>query len=299
MLNQVVDPSCGNTNDGSVSLQISGGTPPYSIDWGGSNPNSLAIGNYVFVVNDDNNCADSNSVTLTSVSSIQVVSEITQISCNSFCDGSIDLTITGGVSPYTVDWFGVNPAFLCEGSVSYEIVDAIGCYFVENFQINSPDSVELNISQLGMQLEGIASGGVGPYSYEWFNDFGPLVNSQTVNITSNGSYYCIAIDVNHCQSDTVEYYYLETSIENLGVANLNIYPNPTDNILNIEFDSVNENDISLFFINVLGQKICIEMIEKFKGNYNYKFDLQSFPHGVYILELRSGSEVYNKKIIRK
>jgi len=299
VLNQVVDPSCGNTNDGSVSLQISGGTPPYSIDWGGSNPNSLAIGNYVFVVNDDNNCADSNSVTLTSVSSIQVVSEITQISCNSFCDGSIDLTITGGVSPYTVDWFGVNPAFLCEGSVSYEIVDAIGCYFVENFQINSPDSVELNISQLGMQLEGIASGGVGPYSYEWFNDFGPLVNSQTVNITSNGSYYCIAIDVNHCQSDTVEYYYLETSIENLGVANLNIYPNPTDNILNIEFDSVNENDISLFFIDVLGQKICIEMIEKFKGNYNYKFDLQSFPHGVYILELRSGSEVYNKKIIRK
>jgi len=299
VLNQVIDPSCGNTNDGSVSLQISGGNSPYSVDWGGSNPNSLGIGSYVFVVTDDNNCVDSNTVTLTSVSNIQVVSEITQISCNSFCDGSIDLTITGGVSPYTVDWFGVNPAFLCEGSVSYEIVDAVGCYYAENFQIISPDSVELSISQLGMQLEGNASGGVAPYSYEWFNDFGSLVNSQTVNITSNGSYYCIAIDVNHCQSDTVEYYYSETSIEDLGVTNLNIYPNPADNILNIEFESVIENDFFLYFIDVLGQKIMIDRIEKFKGNYTYKLDLQRFAQGIYILELRSGSEIYNKKIIRK
>ena len=299
VLNQVIDPSCGNTNDGSVSLQISGGNSPYSVDWGGSNPNSLGIGSYVFVVTDDNNCVDSNTVTLTSVSNIQVVSEITQISCNSFCDGSIDLTITGGVSPYTVDWFGVNPAFLCEGSVSYEIVDAVGCYYAENFQIISPDSVELSISQLGMQLEGNASGGVAPYSYEWFNDFGSLVNSQTVNITSNGSYYCIAIDVNHCQSDTVEYYYSETSIEDLGVTNFNSYPNPTDNILNIEFESVVENDFSLYFIDVLGQKIMIDRIEKFKGNYTYKLDLQRFAQGIYILELRSGSEIYNKKIIRK
>lgn len=299
VLNQVVDPSCGNTNDGSVSLQISGGSSPYSVDWGGSNPNSLGIGSYVFVVTDDNNCVDSNTVTLTSVSNIQVVSEITQISCNSFCDGSIDLTITGGVSPYAVDWFGVNPAFLCEGSVSYEIVDAVGCYYAENFQIISPDSVELSISQLGMQLEANASGGVAPYSYEWFNDFGSLVNSQTVNITSNGSYYCIAIDVNHCQSDTVEYYYSETSIEDLGVTNLNIYPNPTDNILNIEFESVIENDFSLYFIDVLGQKIMIDRIEKFKGNYTYKLDLQRFSQGIYIFELRSGSEIYNKKVIKK
>ena len=299
VLNQVVDPSCGNTNDGSVSLQISGGNSPYLVDWAGSNPNSLGIGSYVFLVTDDNNCVDSNTVTLTSVSNIQVVSEITQISCNSFCDGSIDLTITGGVSPYTVDWFGVNPAFLCEGSVSYEIIDAVGCYYMQNFQIISPDSVELSISQFGMQLEGNASGGVAPYSYEWFNDFGSLVNSQTVNITSNGSYYCIAIDVNHCQSDTVEYYYSETSIEDIGVASLNIYPNPTDNILNIEFESGIENDFSLYFIDVLGQKIMIDRIKKFKGNYTYKLDLQRFAQGIYILELRSGSEIYNKKVIKK
>ena len=299
VLNQVVDPSCGNTNDGSVSLQISGGNSPYSIDWGGSNPNSLGVGSYVFVVTDDNNCVDSNTVTLTSVSNIQVVSETTQISCNSFCDGSIDLTITGGVSPYAVDWFGVNPAFLCEGSVSYEITDALGCNYAENFQIISPDSVELSISQLGMQLEGNASGGVAPYSYEWFNDFGSLANSQTVNITSNGSYYCIAIDVNHCQSDTVEYYYSTTSIEDLCVTNFNSYPNPTHNILNIEFESVIENDFSLYFIDVLGQKIMIDRIEKFKGNYTYKLDLQRFAQGIYILELSSGREMYNKKIIRK
>ena len=43
----------------------------------------------------------------------------------------------------------------------------------------------------------------------------------------------------------------------------------------------------------------IDGIEKFKGNYTYKLDLQIFAQGVYIFELRSGSEIYNKKVIKK
>ena len=43
----------------------------------------------------------------------------------------------------------------------------------------------------------------------------------------------------------------------------------------------------------------IDRIEKFKGNYTYRLDLQRFAQGLYILELRSGSEIYNKKVIKK
>ena len=246
VLNQVINPSCGNTNDGSISLVISGGTPLYSIDWGINNPDSLVIGTYEFVIIDANNCLDSNSVTLVAQSNIQVISSVTEISCKSFCDGAIDLQINGGIAPYIVDWFGLNSAVLCEGAVSYSLIDSVGCSYSESFLMVSPDSIDLIINQNGMQLEANASGGVSPYSYEWFNDLGSLVNSQNVNITTSGNYYCIAIDSNHCQSDTIKYFYSETLINDSEVSNFNIYPNPTNDFLNIEFESINEQNYSIY-----------------------------------------------------
>lgn len=299
VLNQVVDPSCGNTNDGSISLVISGGTPVYYVDWGVNNPNSLAIGTYEFVIIDDNNCLDSNSVTLIAESNIQVIADVTEISCNSFCDGAIDLQINGGVAPYIVDWFGLNSAALCEGLVSYNLIDAVGCPYSESFLMVPPDSVELIINQIGMQLEANASGGVSPYSYEWFNDLGSLISSQNVNITSNGNYYCIAIDVNHCQSDTITYFYSETSINDSEISNFNIYPNPTNDFLNIEFESINEQNYSIYLVDLLGQRILLDRIDKYKGNYSYKLDFIEFAQGIYILELKSENNIYNKKIIKK
>ena len=299
VLNQVVDPSCGNTNDGSVSLLISGGTPVYYVDWGVNNPNSLAIGTYEFVIIDDNNCLDSNSVTLIAESNIQVIADVTEISCNSFCDGAIDLQINGGVAPYIVDWFGLNSAALCEGLVSYNLIDAVGCSYSESFLMVPPDSVELIINQIGMQLEANASGGISPYSYEWFNDLGSLINNQNVNITSNGNYYCIAIDANHCQSDTITYFYSETSINDSEISHFNIYPNPTADFLNIEFESINEQNYSIYLVDLLGQKILLDRINKYKGNYTYKLDLIKFEQGIYILEVESENKIYNNKIIIK
>ena len=299
VLNQVVDPSCGNTNDGSVSLLISGGTPVYYVDWGVNNPNSLAIGTYEFVIIDDNNCLDSNSVTLIAESNIQVIGDVTEISCNSFCDGAIDLQINGGVAPYIVDWFGLNSASLCEGLVSYNLIDAVGCSYSESFLMVQPDSVELIINQIGMQLEANASGGISPYSYEWFNDLGSLINSQNVNITSNGNYYCIAIDANHCQSDTITYFYSETSINDSEISHFNIYPNPTADFLNIEFESINEQNYSVYLVDLLGKKILLDRINKYKGNYTFKLDLIRFAQGIYILEVESKNKIYNNKIIIK
>ena len=299
VLNQVISPTCGNTIDGSVSLSISGGTPVYSINWGGNNPNSLAMGTYDFVIIDDNNCIDSNSVTLVAESNIQAISSVTKISCNSFCDGAIDLQINGGVAPYTLDWFGLNSAALCEGFVSYELIDAIGCSYSESFMMVPPDSVGLIINQNGTQLEANASGGVSPYYYKWFNDLGFLVDSQNVNITNNGNYYCVAIDANYCQSDTITYFYSETSVNDSEISNFNIYPNPSNDCINIEFKSINAQNYSIYLVDLLGQKILLDRVDKYKGQYSYKMDLIEFAQGIYILELKSENEIYNKKIIKK
>ena len=71
--------------------------------------------------------------------------------------------------------------------------------------------------------------------------------------------------------------------------NLGIYPNPTKDILNIKVDSPIEK---IFVTNMLGQKINVQ----FSHN---QINLQSFPNGVYIVEmkLRTG-EIISKKVIK-
>ena len=52
-------------------------------------------------------------------------------------------------------------------------------------------------------------------------------------------------------------------------------------------------------MDILGQKILLDRIDKYKGIYSYKLDLIKFSQGIYILELNGENKIYNKKIIKK
>ena len=299
VLCQIIDPSCGNTNDGSVQLTISGGIPNYYVNWGNINPNALSIGTYNYVVNDANNCSDSNSVSLVAESNIQVVSSVNNISCNSFCDGSIDLQINGGVTPYNIDWFGYNANTLCEGLFYYEILDNIGCTYTDSFNISMPDSVSLIITQNAMQLIANASGGTPPYSYQWYDDNSSLNSGPITNITTNGNYYCIAIDSNNCQSDTINYFYSETFINEGDISSVDIFPNPTLNSVSIQFLCNENQSISIYLTDLLGRKILIDSRFNFIGKYKNKINLSSYSNGMYLINIQTNNQNLVKKIIKK
>lgn len=48
--------SCLNENTGSVSVNISGGVPPYNLDWLGEDPLNIGVGEYNVIVTDDADC---------------------------------------------------------------------------------------------------------------------------------------------------------------------------------------------------------------------------------------------------
>ena len=52
-------------------------------------------------------------------------------------------------------------------------------------------------------------------------------------------------------------------------------------------------------MDILGQKIFIDRVEKHKGIYTYKLNLLDFAQGVYVLELISENKIYNKLVIKK
>ena len=115
-----------------------------------------------------------------------------------------------GFSPYKYLWDnGSNLAHadLCSGDHWVEVTDNIGCMVREIVIIDpllisiSPQSVliECDLENLDIDLEASATGGIGPYVFEWWNGS----NDNPLNLGMNpGNFNITVIDNNGCISDT-------------------------------------------------------------------------------------------------
>ncbi len=90
------DVTCNGLCDGSIQINVSGGTPSYIYNWNGYNPNALCAGNFVFNVSDANSC----SLNITGV-----ISEPSNISTQILQNiNDLDALVSGGVPPYSFLW---------------------------------------------------------------------------------------------------------------------------------------------------------------------------------------------------
>ncbi|MFN5622185.1 MAG: T9SS type A sorting domain-containing protein [Flavobacteriales bacterium] len=127
------DVSCFGGNDGNAEVVASGGVGNYLYDWNGFDPAQLIAGVYFFSVTDGNGCDVSGSVSITQPDAIAASVSVTPVSASGACDGSAEVTITGGTAPFTIQWNDPNASIgspitgLCEGEYIAAIADANGC----------------------------------------------------------------------------------------------------------------------------------------------------------------------------
>ena len=106
----VSDATTTGGSDGSIDLSVTGGTAPYTYLWSNSSVsediNGLIAGTYSVIVSDNNSCTASESfdVEEPQVATLSLSSTQVDVSCNGGNDGSIDLTATGGLTPYCYIW---------------------------------------------------------------------------------------------------------------------------------------------------------------------------------------------------
>jgi hypothetical protein len=106
----IVNVTCHNGSDGSISALVNGGTAPYTITWTGNGINqtgsqasNLMAGNYDVMVMDLHNCMYSDQYTIIEPTLITVSALVVPATCSS-CNGSISLSVGGGTAPYSFDW---------------------------------------------------------------------------------------------------------------------------------------------------------------------------------------------------
>lgn len=109
--------SCFGFQDGSIDLTITGGTPPYTIEWSNAATSEdiadLAAGLYIVEVDDANPATEpvQAEITLTEPEAIQI-NELEpyrypngfNVSQHGACNGTVTGNITGGVPPYSYQW---------------------------------------------------------------------------------------------------------------------------------------------------------------------------------------------------
>lgn len=95
-----------------------------------------------------------------------------------------------------------------------------------------------------------------------------------------------------------------TTPSGLGINNANqivdqlkAYPNPAENILNIDFTTNNNANYSVTLFSMTGQKVYQELLNNFAGHYNNQVDISNFAKGVYILQISSEKGSVREKIV--
>lgn len=237
-----------NSNDSFLILSdIAATTPSHGVSWGNNTTNNIiyfsgSAGSKVFSMtnNTNNNPAlqanwtsgnvgtnetpgaannTANSAWISSMNpqcgvssgGLQASASATPTGCGASCNGTANVTISGGSAPYTILWSnGATTATvsnLCAGVYTVQVTDNGGCTISSQATVtNGASSINVSITSSNETCAGAcdgslttsASGGTSPYSYLWSD------NSNQVNISNQcpGTYSVTVTDQNGCSGTT-------------------------------------------------------------------------------------------------
>ena len=78
---------------------------------------------------------------------------------------------------------------------------------------------------------------------------------------------------------------------------INIYPNPTNNLVNVSM-SLEENAKLIVSITTLsGRQVSIKELSGYKGDNNFNLNIGDLPKGLYIIMIQAGAQKFSKKLI--
>ena len=145
-----------------------------------------------------------------SASAVQVGYVVTHLSCNGAANGSIQLNVQGGVSPYTFEWAGPNGYVntieditdLTAGTYVVIVTDSDGSQKQVSVIVTEPEELvtetELNSDLWGYSIDLEVTGGTPPYLYLWSNG----ASTEDLGNLPEGEYFCQVIDANGCLIET-------------------------------------------------------------------------------------------------
>jgi len=176
--------SCYGGTDGTATALAAGGTPAYTYNWSvigtaTANATGFPSGSHAVTVTDSRSCVATATFTLTQPAVLTSTISATNASCNGYTDGAVDLTVTGGTTPYGYSWTGgattEDLTAVAANTYTVTITDANNCTITNMATVAEPTAITLAFGSRGPLCAGgstgeawvSANGGTPGYIYDW------------------------------------------------------------------------------------------------------------------------------------
>ncbi|MNF29642.1 hypothetical protein D3C84_103510 [compost metagenome] len=311
----VTDLNCNGSNDGSITINTSGGQTPYTYSINGLHYqpenyfSNLTAGTYNVIAKDAKGCIASTIVVITKPNLLSTAITIT--------DQTVTTNATGGTPPYVYSLDGTiystenTFSNLATGTYSSWAKDTNGCIASLDFVINAPaplinDSNTITLSLVSGQT--LADIIVEGENIKWYSTPGistgkikqtnkkvgetplPLSTVLVDNTTYYASQTINGIESAQRLAVTVQLNALATP--DFVLTNFKSYPNPVKNNLTIQNTSIID-EIALY--SITGKTVLTKKIKTLRS----EIDLSALSSGIYFLKVKSEGEEKTVKIIKE
>ncbi len=357
-IDQKTNPGC-SFNDGTiVAFRIGGvydGITPIQFKIDGNSYqasgifNGLSAGNHTVTVKDSKGCTGSTNVTLTQAAPMSFTPNgyNTNVSaCGGGSDGSITVTVSGGVPPYHYMLDGVDKevssllTYTIRGlqpnnSYNVSVTDSKGCSISKNVMLMQEPAPTAIVNYKGTPIcmggnQGFLTigqtGGIPGFNYS--DDGGTTFQGSYRFLNLSAGIYSIVVrDSKGCTSAPVAVTIADGTgscmsggrignVTNIGAEDrgstkngssnlskimlnssliINTYPNPFASGFTLDVNGNNQDKILITVTDVLGRRMYQE-----EGNANQQYKLGSnFKNGLYIVQVTQGSNIQTIKIVKE
>ncbi len=221
-LGELTNETCLVGNDGSATLIVNGGTPPYSYSWDelpgqtDSIATGLPEGLYHFNVLDNNGCSNSFEVNISApVHPMINAFDDTSVSCFDSQDGTLTIIASQGSAPIdSYTWStgdsGQTLTSLSDLSPGMYIVTVTGedfCTTIDTAFVTAPDPLVIDSLVLVLpscpgvnngMITAFVSGGTPGYMYTWSTDPNNTTTNPVLAGIEDGDYQVTVTDSNGC-----------------------------------------------------------------------------------------------------
>jgi len=219
-----INEKCNADKNGSVTINISGGSVPYTYSWSNGTSSvtaasansiaSLSAIPYSVTITDAGGCTTVSTVTITEPSAVSITSiNLTNSSCGSG-NGSATAAANGGTGALTYNWSnsesGTKDSLLSASTYTLTVTDANSCSTSQSITINNNGGPSISsITSVDEKCKGDKngtatvniSGGGSPYTYSWSTGSSSITaNTQaTINNLQSDVYTVTIIDAANCK----------------------------------------------------------------------------------------------------